>query len=61
MAQHATVKVGEYTVPLIGVAPDATQEECAVCKGSFHLTEIALDDEGRPCCNNCITKKETTP
>lgn len=52
--EHATVKIGEYEVPLIGVPKSATQETCTGCSQSFHLTEIALDARGEPKCPKCL-------
>jgi len=52
--KHATVKVGEYTVPLIGVPEDATQQECETCGQSFHISEIELAANGKACCKRCL-------
>jgi len=38
----ATVQLGEFTVPLIGVAPDATEERCDGCRCIEHLKDICL-------------------
>lgn len=51
--KHATVKIGDYTVPLIGIAQDATQQDCAKCKKLFHLSEIKLSERGEPLCLKC--------
>ncbi len=48
---HATVKIGEYTIPLIGVAEDATKERCDKCLKYFHLSLIGYD--GRFLCQPC--------
>ncbi len=53
-AKHATVKLGEYVVPLIGIPESSTQQECHRCKKSFNLTEITLDEKGRPHCKKCL-------
>jgi hypothetical protein len=58
MSKHATVPVGEYTVPLIGIPPSATQEKCSRCGSVCHLSEIVLDEKGQPCCQTCL-KDET--
>jgi len=50
---HATVKLGEYTVPLIGIEFAATQEKCSQCQRSYHLSEIALDENCQPRCKAC--------
>jgi putative endonuclease len=51
---HATTKIGEYTIPLIGVPQSATDETCTRCEKSFHLTEIMLDGNGKPYCHACL-------
>lgn len=56
MNKHATVKLGEYTVPLIGIPHDATQQKCKRCRKSFHLSEIILDEKGAPLCRQCLEK-----
>lgn len=56
MAKHATVKVGEYTVPLIGVPPTATTEKCSQCGEARHLSELSLDEHGHPVCATCRDK-----
>ena len=56
MAKHATVNLGEYTVPLIGIPQSATQQKCSKCGKSFHLSEIELDQNGRPLCKKCKEK-----
>jgi len=55
--KHATVKIGDFTVPLIGIKKDATQQECVKCKRSFHLSNIILDNKGEPHCKACIKKE----
>ena len=57
---HATVKIGEFTVPLIGIKEDATQQECVKCKRSFHLSDITLNDQGEPHCKECIQQTNQT-
>lgn len=54
--KHATVKIGEYTIPLIGIAESATQQKCSRCKCSFHLSEITLNENGKPLCKECLKK-----
>lgn len=51
--EWATVPVGEYTVPLIGVPKAATQEKCSQCGAPLHLTETVLNSKGQPCCKTC--------
>jgi formylmethanofuran dehydrogenase subunit E len=40
MAKHATVRVGGFEIPLIGLPKSSTLEECDLCHDEFHLTEI---------------------
>lgn len=54
MSQHATVPLGEYTVPLIGIPESATQEKCSRCGSICHLKDIVLDGKGHPCCQTCL-------
>lgn len=53
---HATVKIGDYTIPLIGVDSSATQQKCCKCGQSFHLSDIVLDMLGNPVCHECAPK-----
>jgi len=53
--EHATVRVGEYVVPLIGVPKEATQEKCFHCGSQCHLADMVLDAKGQPCCQTCLT------
>ena len=50
------VKFGEWEVPLIGIPKESTQEQCEGCKQYFHLSEIALDADGKPRCAKCLAK-----
>ena len=40
--EHATVRVDNYEIPLIGIAPDETKETCDECKKKFHLQDIEI-------------------
>ena len=57
MKKHAEVKMGEYTVPLIGVPVDATKETCSICHKEYHLTEVIFV-ESNLVCNSCLKEKE---
>jgi hypothetical protein len=59
--KHATVKVGGYTIPLIGVPVASTQQQCVGCKQSFHLTQITLDENGQPWCLWCLKQINQQP
>lgn len=58
MSDHAEVRVGDYTIPLIGIPREATLEECACCHDVFPILEVELDERGRPLCRRCrgVTK-----
>lgn len=49
----ASVIIDGERVPLIGVPFDATEQECGVCKRSFHLSEMFLNENGDAKCNTC--------
>lgn len=44
--EHATVKIGEHIIPLIGIPPSATDLECEFCYNIFHITDVHLNREG---------------
>lgn len=56
MKTHATVRIGEYTIPLIGIPESATVQKCSVCGRGFHLSDIELDGKGQPLCQQCKEK-----
>ena len=49
---HTTVRLGDYTIPLIGVKQTATEEECDLCHDIFHLSQIELA-ETQFLCGRC--------
>lgn len=49
----ATVKIGEYEIPLIGIPDSATQQKCSICGKSFHISEIKIEMNGEPKCSQC--------
>lgn len=52
---HATVKIGGHTIPLIGIRQDATEMMCDGCSREFHLSEITLHYSGRLfLCKSCL-------
>lgn len=59
MKHAATTRYG-YTVPLIGIPANATDEQCSRCKQYVHLREIVLDEHGNPICLKCLTNKNQT-
>ena len=42
MSNHATVQRDGYTVPLIGVPPEATTDHCDLCGDVFGLSQLEL-------------------
>lgn len=42
MSRHAEVKIGEYTIPLIGIPEDATKDECDLCHKKFYIGDLHL-------------------
>lgn len=40
--KHATIKLGDYDIPLIGVSGGATLEECDCCHDIFSIQVIEL-------------------
>jgi len=56
---HATVKIGDYTIPLIGIPPEATEDKCETCGKLFHLSELAFVD-GKMICKDCNERTQCT-
>ncbi len=51
---HATVKIGEYEIPLIGVPIAATEMECELCHKIVHISQVRLNHEGTQfLCDKC--------
>lgn len=48
--KHATVKIGDYTIPLIGVPESASLEECDLCHDTFPLRVMVLSEAGQLLC-----------
>ncbi len=55
--KHATVRIGEYTVPLIGVPKDATREKCCKCGKKFYIGDMTVDAKFNPVCKKCNDPK----
>lgn len=53
MSEHATVKRGEYTVPLIGIPATATEGECECCHELVHLSKLHMSESGQMLCEKC--------
>lgn len=57
--RHATVTVGEFTVPLIGVPELAVLERCDGCHRRFHLSEVVVSGSFVVLCVRCSSKRES--
>ena len=51
--KHATVKLGEHQIPLIGVPPDATDQKCEKCGKVVHLSDSNLQGN-KFLCGECL-------
>lgn len=51
--KYAYVKVGDYVIPFIGIAPAATEETCDQCGATLHLQSIRVDESGKFHCLKC--------
>ena len=51
--EHATVKVGDMEIPLIGISKKETQDVCDFCGVYFHLQDLKLSFDGEFLCENC--------
>jgi hypothetical protein len=47
--EHATIKLGEYTIPLIGLPVSCVRETCDRCKKEFHIQEVEFIEYGILC------------
>jgi hypothetical protein len=59
--KHATVKIGDYTIPLIGIPTEATDETCQRCGHTMHLSEAQIDQDGKVVCKDCIMPQAGIP
>ena len=52
--RHATVKIGDFTIPLIGIPHDATEAECDLCHDLFHIQSLKWNEAGSQLlCEKC--------
>ena len=58
LQEHANVKIGEYVIPLIGVPPSATLQECELCHDEVPLREAELSESGQVLCRRCRAASE---
>lgn len=51
--KHATVKIGDYTIPLIGVDKSSTEDKCDLCGDIFHISSLIFTGQQFLCerCN----------
>jgi len=54
--KHPTVKIGEYTIPLIGLPRDATLQECESCHRQFYIGDIIFTGK-KFLCVRCQQRK----
>jgi hypothetical protein len=56
--KHASVRIDNWNIPLIGIPPSATIQACTKCGMDRHLQDVVLDHDGNPVCRNCLTDKK---
>ena len=56
MTKHATVQRDGFTVPLIGIAPDAVLQECDCCGDIFPMREVEWSGKQMLCAKCRKTK-----
>lgn len=54
--KHATVRLGEYEIPLVGIPVSSTEGLCAACGKKFYILDLRLDGHARPTCFKCLEK-----
>lgn len=54
--KHATVKIDNMEIPLIGIPKENVNETCDHCHKSFHIQDIVLTDT-QFLCKNCQDEK----
>lgn len=54
--KHATVKIDNMEIPLIGIPKDSSDEICDRCHKSFHIQDIILTDS-QFLCKVCMNEK----
>lgn len=47
--KHATVRIDNMEIPLIGIPNAEVHETCDKCHGQFHLQDIVLTEVGFLC------------
>lgn len=51
---HAEVKIGDYTIPLIGIPPEATEYTCDGCHKKLTVEKLELNERGNQfLCEKC--------
>ncbi len=48
---HATTKIGDYVIPLIGIPESATDEKCDTCGAKLHISNAYLCSDGKIRCS----------
>ena len=54
--KYAEITIGEYTIPLIGIPPEAVLEECDLCHDIFSIQKIMITECGQFLCFKCYEK-----
>lgn len=54
MSKHAEVRIGEYTVPLIGINEEAVLEVCDLCGDYTYLGDVTYNGT-HFLCKKCST------
>lgn len=51
--KHATVNLGGMEIPLIGIPPEATLDECDLCHEWWPLHALEISETGQILCRKC--------
>ncbi len=46
MSTHATIKLGDFTIPLIGIPETATLDTCDLCHDVFSIHDLEINEAG---------------
>ena len=60
-AKHASVRIGGYDVPIIGIPPSATEYKCDGCQVVCKVEQLAINETGdKFLCEQCRRESELT-
>lgn len=52
--KHASVRIGDWKIPLIGIDPEATSYICDLCGKRVEIEEIKINESGNQfLCKRC--------